>query len=226
MSINQTLIVFTRYPEAGKTKTRLIPVLGETGAANFQRYMTEETIKKIKKLQTNIPLNVEIHFSGGDEQLMRKWLGENLIFKPQIEGNLGEKMLSALTSVLSKKEQKAVIIGTDCLDLTESILQKAFKSCADYDLVIGEASDGGYYLIGLNKVIPDLFKNIKWGSSQVFQTTIKKANKLELKVHKLPVLNDIDRPQDLAKLQQNYFGSRTPASSFLKKQQNHKNLKF
>jgi rSAM/selenodomain-associated transferase 1 len=194
----QTLIIFTRYPEAGKTKTRLIPALGEKGAADFQRQMTEITINKAKKLTEKIPVNIEVHFQGGNRELMEKWLGKDLIFREQKEGDLGAKMLNAFNQVLSKNNQKAVIIGIDCPDLNEFILEKAFEACQDRDLVMGPAQDGGYYLIGLNKVRSELFRDIKWGTSEVFRKTENIAKRLSLKIHKLPVLNDIDRPEDLS----------------------------
>lgn len=200
---NQTLIIFTRYPEIGKTKTRLIPLLGEKGAAELQRKMTEETLKKARNLQAKIPFNIEVHFTGGNEELMQKWLGKDLIIKQQIQGDLGEKMLNSLTQVFSQKNQQAVIIiGIDCPDLDEIILKEAFEACQKYSVVLGEAEDGGYYLIGLNQVIPQLFNKIKWGSNEVFKTTKNRAEKLQLTIYNLPVLNDIDRPEDVKVLSQ------------------------
>jgi rSAM/selenodomain-associated transferase 1 len=193
----QTLIIFTRYPEAGKTKTRLIPALGEKGAADFQRQMTEKTIIKARKLNEKIPVNIEVHFTGGNQKLMQKWLGNGLIFKEQKGRDLGAKMLSAFQEILSKNQQKVVIIGIDCPDLNESILQEAFEACENNDLVIGKALDGGYYLIGLNRLVSELFEGIKWGSSKVFSQTENIAKKLNLKMYRLPILNDIDRPEDL-----------------------------
>lgn len=202
LSNQQTLIVFTRYPEIGKTKTRLIPLLGAKGAADFQRKMTEETVKKARSLCTKVPVKLEVHFTGGNEELMAKWLGKDLIFKEQVNGDLGLKMSTAFAEVFNKNKEKkkVIIIGIDCPDLDESILEEAFKVEQTYDLIIGPAHDGGYYLIGLNRVIPELFKEIKWGTSEVLKSTEKIADQLCLKRYNLPLLNDIDRPEDFSLL--------------------------
>jgi rSAM/selenodomain-associated transferase 1 len=198
MSNNQSLIIFTRYPEAGKTKTRLIPALGEEGAADLQRQMTEATVKKARQLTQKIPINIEIHFTDGNRKLMEQWLGKDLIFREQVGGDLGVKMQAAFTEAFKRGSKKVVIIGIDCPKLNELILAGAFSACQNYDVVIGPATDGGYYLIGLNYLIPELFINIDWGTSEVLNTTKNIANKLGLKVYYLPSLQDIDRPEDLA----------------------------
>ncbi|MDB9458161.1 hypothetical protein PN473_07035, partial [Dolichospermum circinale CS-545/17] len=90
--LTQHLIIFTRYPEPGKTKTRLIPVLGDIGAANLQRQMTEQTILQVKELQNLIKLSVEIRFTGGNLEKMRNWLGNDWLYQFQGEGDLGQRM--------------------------------------------------------------------------------------------------------------------------------------
>src|SRR5919199_5562687 len=91
----ESLIVFTRYPEPGTTKTRLIPLLGAEGAAQFQRQMAEDTLAQAKKLQEFRPVAVEVHFTGGDRKLMQDWLGTDLIYQHQSAGDLGKRMASA-----------------------------------------------------------------------------------------------------------------------------------
>ena len=88
----ESLIVFTRYPKAGTTKTRMIPVLGATGAADLQRQLSEYTIQTAQALQKFRPINIEIHFAGGDRDLMLSWLGEQHSYYPQVSGDLGTKM--------------------------------------------------------------------------------------------------------------------------------------
>lgn len=193
----KTLIIFTRYPEVGKTKTRLIPALGEKGAADFQRQMTEQTIITARKLRETTPVNIEVHFTGGNQELMQKWLGDDLIFQAQKGENLGAKMLYAMEQALSAHNHRVIIIGIDCPSLNESILLEAFEGLANNDLVIGPALDGGYYLIGLKILVSELFEGIKWGTPQVFSQTENIAKKLNLNIYQLPILKDIDRPEDL-----------------------------
>ncbi len=89
----QHLIIFTRYPEPNRTKTRLIPLLGAEGAANLQRQMTEHTIYQVAQLKASTNVSIEVRYAGGDLQLMQTWLGTNLIYTPQGEGDLGTRMM-------------------------------------------------------------------------------------------------------------------------------------
>ncbi|BAQ63476.1 TIGR04282 family arsenosugar biosynthesis glycosyltransferase [Geminocystis sp. NIES-3709] len=193
----KSLIIFTRYPEVGKTKTRLIPALGAEKSADLQRLMTENTLKKLDNLTNTIDLEINIYFSGGNIDLMKKWLGNKYSFYPQIEGDLGFKIYSAFEDNLKRGKEQIIIIGVDCPDLDSQILQEAFLSLNNYDLVIGKAMDGGYYLLGLNMLEKILFTNINWGTSQVFSQTMSIAKKLNFTIHELPILRDIDRPEDL-----------------------------
>lgn len=191
------LVIFTRYPEPGKTKTRLIPALGAEGAANLQRQMTEHTLKQAQKLLELNSLSVEIHFSGGTEELMRSWLGSEWVYFPQSAGGLGRRIQTAFEKGFSDGMTRIMIIGIDCPDLDCDRLSQAFESLYSHDLVLGEADDGGYYLVGLSRNISQLFQGIDWGTSQVWQQTIAIAESLGLAIAKLPVLSDVDYPEDL-----------------------------
>ncbi|MBD2777645.1 TIGR04282 family arsenosugar biosynthesis glycosyltransferase [Iningainema tapete] len=195
----QHLIIFTRYPEAGKTKTRLIPALGAEGAASLHRQMTEHTLSQVRQLHIDPPhggFSFEVRYAGGDLQLMQDWLGTDLVYQSQGEGDLGQRMVRSLVAFESGTEQ-AVIIGSDCPGLNTQILAQAFKHLYLHDLVLGPALDGGYYLIGLRCLIKELFTNIDWGTARVLQQTIDVAQQLNLSVADLPPLADVDRPEDL-----------------------------
>ena len=194
--MNETLIIFSRYPEPGKTKTRMISALGAVGAAQLQRQMTEYTLKTAIALASSRQVAIEIHFAGGDRSLMREWLGEGE-YIAQAAGDLGEKMRSACDRAFKKGSQRVVIIGIDCPDIDRQILTQAFDSLNHQDLVLGIAEDGGYYLIGLNRLVPELFKGIDWGTERVLQQTKSIAEQLNLKVAYLTTLADVDRPEDL-----------------------------
>ncbi|MCF4970320.1 TIGR04282 family arsenosugar biosynthesis glycosyltransferase [Nostoc sp. CMAA1605] len=191
----QHLIIFTRYPEPGKTKTRLIPVLRSVGAADLQRQMTEYTISQARRLQNDI--SIEVRFVGGNLQLMRDWLGSDLLYQAQGEGDLGIRMARSLADAFENHATQVVIIGTDCPEAKTHILAQASAHLQTFDLVLGPAIDGGYYLIGLRRFIPELFININWGTDQVLQQTIDIAKKLNVSYIYLPTLSDIDRPEDL-----------------------------
>ena len=193
----ETLIIFSRYPEPGKTKTRMIPALGITGAAQLQRQMTEHTLATAIALRLSRNVNLEVHFAGGDIQLMQEWLGQDIAYIPQVSGDLGEKMRSAFDRAFNLGNQRVVIIGIDCPDINCSTLTQAFDSLKTHDLTLGVAADGGYYLIALNRLTPQLFQNIDWGTEQVLNQTKNIAQKLNLNIHCLPTLADVDRPEDL-----------------------------
>ncbi len=197
----ECLILFTRYPEPGKTKTRLIPVLGAEGAATLQRQMTEQMLAEANKLQAFYPLLAEVHFTGGNESLMQEWLGSKLIYQRQCEGDIGCRMALAFQASFQAGMDRVVIIGIDCPDLNAQLLAEAFQTLRQHDLVLGPALDGGYYLIGLRRMIPELFTGIRWSTAEVLQQTLNIAEKLELSIAKLPWLSDIDRPEDLSRLQ-------------------------
>lgn len=196
--VSERLIIFSRYPEPGKTKTRLIPLLGDEGAAQLQRQMTEQTLIIAKALKASNSLSVEVHFAGGDQQLMQDWLGSDVIYQQQGQGDLGRRMASAFQASFNAGMTRVIIIGTDCPDLKTQLIEQAFQALNQHDLVLGPAEDGGYYLIGLRRLINQLFIGISWGTSQVRQQTVEIAQKLNLAIAYLPVLNDIDRPEDLA----------------------------
>jgi uncharacterized protein len=199
--MNKCLIIFTRYPEPGTTKTRMIPLLGAEGAAKLQRYLTESTLKKGQQLQQEENYDLQVYFAGGNQQLMRDWLGENIKYISQINGDLGEKMKVAFKNAFNHQISHAILIGTDCPDLDLNILIQADQALGNHDLVLGKATDGGYYLIGLSRFIPQLFDGITWGSELVFKQTKAIAETLELKSFYLTELADLDRPEDLQKSQ-------------------------
>jgi len=193
----ERLIVFTRYPEPGKTKTRLIPTLGAKGAAMLQQQMTEHTLSKVRELQKSSSLSVEIRFTGGNLTLMQDWLGSDIIYQPQGEGDLGSRMARSLSAAFRDGIERVVIIGTDCPSLSTDLMAKAFHHLHSHDLVVGPAIDGGYYLIGLRYFVSGLFIGINWGTAEVLQQTVDIVKELDISVAYLPHLADVDRPEDL-----------------------------
>jgi uncharacterized protein len=195
--VSDRLIIFTRYPEPGKAKTRLIPALGDVAAADLHRQMTEQTLDRVKLLQQSHPVGVEVWFAGGDRDRMQTWLGADLQYQLQPEGDLGSRMAQAFQVGFDRGVKASIIVGTDCPELTVEILTAAFQALQQTDLVLGPATDGGYYLIGLRRSAPELFESIAWSTDRVFQQTVAFASKLNLSLSCLPMLADVDRPEDL-----------------------------
>jgi uncharacterized protein len=203
ITVTKKLLIFTRYPEPGTTKTRLIPVLGKEGAANLHRLMANKTIARALSLENSGRLSVEIYYADGSQKLMQDWLGPDFIYHNQGQGDLGTRMAAAFQNSFDSGIDKVAIIGTDCPDLKAEIIAKAFDELDRSDLVLGPAKDGGYYLIGLCRSLPELFSGINWGTDEVLAQTRTIAQKLELNIAELPTLTDIDRPEDLFDLDMN-----------------------
>ena len=198
----ECLIVFTRYPEPGKTKTRLIPALGTNGAARLQRQMTEHIVTTAAKLSNRPGLAIEVYHEGGNTDLMQAWLGSQFTYRPQSTGSIGQRMLRAFENVFQNEMATAVIIGSDIPEISTNIIQQAFEGLKKNSLVLGPARDGGYYLIGMKNTIPAetysrLFDDIDWGTGKVLSQTLQTARESGLHFILLEPLNDVDTPADL-----------------------------
>jgi rSAM/selenodomain-associated transferase 1 len=196
------LIVFTRYPVPGQTKTRLIPRLGAVGAANFQRQLTEHMLTVIQDFMTDCqardqPLDVEVRFTGGDRPAMAAWLGDRWCYRNQGEGDLGNRLHRTFSEAITAGYSRILAIGIDCPGITTNGLYQAVTWLQDRDLVLGPALDGGYYLIGMRHFYPELFQGIAWSTDQVLAQTLAIAHDLNLAIATLEPLADIDRPEDL-----------------------------
>jgi len=191
------LILFARYPEAGQVKTRLIPALGAKGAAQIYQEMAEHTLAHARLAAQRQGITLQLWFTGGNQEALQQWLGQDLTYFPQPAGDLGERLTYAVKSAFEAGYRSVIAIGTDCPALGSALLIKAFEKLAHYDLVLGPATDGGYYLIGLRGFVPELFQGIPWSTADVLKQTETIADQLGLSRYHLPSLTDIDNPQDL-----------------------------
>jgi uncharacterized protein len=191
-------IVYIKYPHPGKVKTRLIPAIGEIRSAAIAKYLTEKTLAWVNRWQSrDRDRLVTIHYSGCTLTEITAWLGKDYSYHPQTDGDLGWRMYNSFCQSLTPGK-KVAIVGCDCPDLTEEIIEKAFQELSNYDLVLGPAIDGGYYTICLKETQIELFQDINWSTEVVLEQTLEKARGLDLTIFLLPQLADIDRPEDLA----------------------------
>lgn len=197
LSQRRRLLVFTRFPEPGTTKTRLIPVLGPDGAAAIQRDMTHHTLDVAREWRKRPDDEVEVRFAGGSRAQMEEAFGRDMRYVAQGEGVLGERLARAAQDAFRSGCGQVVIIGCDCPQIDVPLLRQAFDALRTDDVVLGPASDGGYYLIGLKRPAPRLFEGIAWGADCVFRQTQERAAKLGLAVACLPARSDVDEPADL-----------------------------
>ena len=195
-TMRNALIIFARYPEAGKVKTRLATSIGNEKAAELYKSWAEKIFfeSKRSKLITHRYLFYSEPDDGGK---MKTWTNNGFLLFPQKGPALGERMKQAFKKVLDDKMSGAIIVGTDSPDLTGDIIDKAVMQLEKYDIVIGPADDGGYYLLGMKRFHPELFDGIHWSTAYVLNQTVQKIEELGLSYHRLPVLMDIDTFDDL-----------------------------
>jgi uncharacterized protein len=191
------LVVFTRYPVAGGAKTRLISSLGAEGAAQLQREMTGHAVLTARGFCIERGGRMEVRFSGGSRRMMRRWLGGELRYVEQGEGDLGRRMGRAVEEAAMVGARRIVIMGTDCPGIDVVRLGEAFGALETNDVVIGPAGDGGYYLIGVTRPRGGLFEGVPWGSGEVLGCTLQKAKRLSLRTQLLGELRDVDTVEDL-----------------------------
>ena len=201
MPSRDCLLLFTRYPEPGHTKTRLIPELGAVGAARLQRLLTERIAGQAKILADTDGIATTVYYSGGCREQMSSWLGP-MIYEPQVDGDLGLRMQTAFAQAFTGGAKKAVLIGSDIPNLTAALLGEAFTALDSARAVIGPSRDGGYYLIGMQAgaahlLYPLLFDKIIWSTTDVFAETIRRLASIAITPAILATLRDIDTPDDL-----------------------------
>ncbi len=190
------LIIFGRYPLPGSTKTRLIPALGQLGAADLQRRLTEEIFRTACRTASHQDMDVEFSFKGKSVAGMERWLGPDALFSQQPAGDLGESMYKTFARAFDDGCKRVVLIGTDISELTSLHLEKAFDALLNKDLVLGPSNDGGYWLVGL-KGLKNIFNNVIWSRDTVLQQTLDNAKELGLSVFLLDTLTDIDTIDDI-----------------------------
>ncbi len=201
MTCPDRLLLFTRYPEAGRSKTRLIPALGADGAAQLQRLLTERIALQARALTEKYAIQTVVHYCGGSRKKMTSWLGK-LPYVPQTDGDLGMRMRAAFSSTFAAGAEKAVLIGSDIPGIDTKLLADAFAALQNSAVVIGPSHDGGYYLIGMcadiaDKLYPLLFAGIAWSTAEVFALACERLATAALVPAILPALHDIDTPEDL-----------------------------
>lgn len=191
-SSKELIIVFVKNAEQGKVKTRLAASVGNVMAFEIYRKLLHHTLAITSPLECDKAIFYSDLIPSNDE-----WKINNYTQLLQTGKDLGEKMLNAFEYAFQQKYSNIVIIGSDCYELSSDLLRQAFDRLNDYDVVIGPARDGGYYLLGMKQLHSALFQNKQWSTSSVFQTTIDDFNEFRLSYFQLPVLSDIDEEQDL-----------------------------
>ena len=190
------LLIFAKAPVPGQVKTRLIPALGATRATEIHNELLRQTLATARRSSIQA-LTLCCAPDARHPTLLEYAERFSLRLEDQVDGDLGERMRFALEQALQDHRQ-ALLIGSDCVELTEFDLDLARRKLAEgYEVVLGPAHDHGYYLIGMTVPRRQLFTGIEWGTDRVLAETRKRITQLNLKRFELPARRDIDRPEDL-----------------------------
>jgi len=195
--MKNTHILFLKYPEAWRVKTRLAKDIGADKAAEFYRLLTESIIMSCVVPDIDMLLFIEPYERLADFQA---WLGDDMKFYPQTDGDLGKRMYEALRVAMEEGYDKCVITGSDIPQLNSDVIYEALEKMQD--AVIGKSNDGGYYLIGFRKetLMDAVFTDMEWSTESVFEETMLRFENAGLKTAKTYTLSDIDDINDLKKM--------------------------
>lgn len=184
--------VLAKRTAEGQVKTRLSPALPAALAARLHAAMLEDTLAAANAARVDAR---ELFLAGPGEPPPAD---EGWTLREQADGDLGVRLAAAFDVMLGAPGSQAVAIGADSPDLDAAALERAFAALDTHDVVLGPAADGGYWLIGLTRPAPELFRDIPWSTESVYEETRVRAAALGLRVATLETLADIDTPADLA----------------------------
>ena len=191
MKNNSALIIIAKYPEKGNVKTRIQGLSDEQRVALYIRLLN----LTMDKLSSIPGVDTFIAFAPDSTEEYFKRFGVRLI--PLHDGDLGIRMYEAFSEVFSDRYQKAALVGADIPDLSESIILNAMDVLSGHDLVFGPAKDGGYYLVGMRKLIKEVFDNVPWSSDQTLEKSLKQSEKFGYSAGFTETLSDIDTGDDV-----------------------------
>jgi len=185
----EVVLVFQKNAVLGKVKTRLASGIGELRALEIYRHLIQLTYSVLE----DVPVPVWTYFSDYIPESTHSSVEKSLAQEGQ---DLGERMANAFARSFESGMEKVVLIGTDCPTLQSNHLNEAFEALNHSDLVVGPATDGGYYLIGMNRRADYLFEGITWSTSQVLSQTLNVASQHGLTTTLLHEQDDIDTQED------------------------------
>jgi hypothetical protein len=186
------IAVFLRVPEIGQVKTRIARTMGSAAALEIYESLLGQVLQVMRGRN-----NVYLAYTPAEKS---DWVRGRMLpgwnCLPQPDGDLGEKMLGISSALFARGAGKVLLVGSDCPYLTNDDLDAAEAMLDEKRLVLGPSSDGGYWLIGMNRLMPELFSGIQWSTSGVLEQTLAKARSIGVEPALLRILSDIDEEQD------------------------------
>ena len=194
---DNALIIFSRLPIGHETKTRLAPILNETQREKLHLAMWRDIFGEVLKLRNT---DIYLYWTGsGDVKDYRHFIPDSFRLTQQEGNNLGERMRNAMRDIFADGYKRAVIIGSDIPSVRAENISRAFGILNDSDTVTGPSSDGGYWLIGMRKFIPEAFGISSWGNSSVLNETAETFRRLGISYSTADTLDDLDTPEDVTR---------------------------
>ena len=197
-----TLILFTRVPKAGQAKTRLIPALGEHGAAEFQWRLLARLLGELRHGAEQGLWRLRVYYCGTEGlERLRSMAGEGVVFVEQADNaDLGVRMRAALERELGAGAPVVGLMGSDLPEATAGVVAEALGLLEDpaVDVSLCPVEDGGYWFVGLKRPFPQLFEGTVYGGASVFEDALAACAAHGRAVAAGPRLHDVDTPEDLA----------------------------
>jgi len=190
--VRTAIITFVRTPELGKVKTRIAAAVGPHEALRIYKQLLLHTRHVLTEVKGDTYIYHTGSLAGESSDL---WKADVFHKRPQVEGDLGDKLQAAFAECL-REYDKVIVIGSDCASLTSSHIDRAISALDDTDAVLGPTLDGGYYLLGLRRSIPSVFENIHWSTATVLDETLAQLAATNATHTLLEKLSDIDYIED------------------------------
>jgi rSAM/selenodomain-associated transferase 1 len=183
-----TICLMLKAPRPGTVKTRLAKDIGDEAACGVFRQLVEHQLAQI-----SAEWPVEIHYAPREARPeMEAWLGNRYVYLPQPEGHLGNRLHHAMEGAFARGAQGVILLGGDCPEVTGAVLRETAAKLAEYEVVIGPATDGGYYLMAIRQSQPRLLEDIDWSTEKVFGQTMERVRELGLSSIALAPFSDVD----------------------------------
>jgi rSAM/selenodomain-associated transferase 1 len=206
--------IFAKYWEPGQVKTRLAAEIGPEHAALFHRVCLETLLRRFSRIADR---RILAFTPAGRATDFACIVPPGWQLAPQTSDDLGRRIEHYFTSAFVAGASRVILIGSDSPTLPEPVIVEAFDSLNEHDVVLGPTDDGGYYLIGLSRLVPRLFDDIDWSTPAVWSQTLDRLHSIDQSHHVLPPRYDVDTPADLARLRDELAGDPRDEFSVLRR---------
>lgn len=204
--------LFAKHPQPGRVKTRLAKSLGDELVAELYAAFVDDLLDRFSDVADRRILAFAPNEPASKSYFAKRSSGRFDLW-PQPEGDLGSRMTAFFDDAFNAGATRVMLIGSDSPTLPMEFVQLAFDLLAKAECVIGPATDGGYYLIGMQRPIPEVFRDIAWSGPDVLQQTVARLTELQIRPAELPAWFDVDTLDDLSMLRSHLQSLRSAGSA-------------